>query len=774
MSESHLYYIEGPLPETPLPEPQEPWGETRVVGKPLPRVDGYERVSGSAVYPFDVTMPDMLHAAVLRCPHAHATVTRVDTGAAEKMPGVHAVVTGSTPGFDVPWYVGRTGALSRLFDTHCRYQGEEVAAVAAETPYQAWDAIRAITVEYDVLPYVVTEEDALKPDAPAIHQGGNRVGTPATYQRGDVAKGFAEADVVLEQTYRTACQIHAPIETHGCVAKWDGNRLTLWESTQGAFTTQMVAAQALRLPLSSVRVIGQYMGGGFGSKLFGTKQTILAALLARRTARPVKLFVTREESLLSQGNRPPVTMTLKAGVKKDGTLTALEMKTLGTGGAYEGAGSMDFQVRDLYRCPNVRTEATDAYTNAGPARPFRAPGHPQGNWALEQMMDALAEKIGMDPVEFRAKNVPTVSQSRNDQPYTSTGFKQCLVDGAKAFGWQEARGRARTTGHIRRGVGMAGGMWQGGGGGPPSTVIVKLFADGSVNINMGASDIGCGTKTWMAQIVAEELGVPLDSISIEHADTGTTQFATPSGGSKTVPTESPAGRAAALEVKRQILELAAEQLQVPAGDLQLREGTVVSTKDPAKTVVLAQIRGLQRRGVVMGVGLRGPNPEGKAINSFGAHFAEVEVNTRTGEVKVVRYLAAQDSGRVMNRLTYANQVIGGIAMGIGLALTEARVLDRAHTGKMVNANLHDYKVPTALDVPADQTVIAVDPHDTECNTTGAKGLGEPATIPAATAVANAVYHATGVRFTDSPITPAAICRALASPPAAPGQTEEER
>jgi xanthine dehydrogenase YagR molybdenum-binding subunit len=278
----------------------------------------------------------------------------------------------------------------------------------------------------------------------------------------------------------------------------------------------------------------------------------------------------------------------------------------------------------------------------------------------------------------------------------------------------------------------------------------------------------------MAQIVAEELGVPLEQISIEHADTGTTQFATPSGGSKTVPTESPAGRAAALEVKRQILELAAEQLQVPAGDLQLREGTVVSTKDPAKTVVLAQIRGLQRRGVVMGVGLRGPNPEGKAINSFGAHFAEVEVNTRTGEVKVVRYLAAQDSGRVMNRLTYANQVIGGIAMGIGLALTEARVLDRAHTGKMVNANLHDYKVPTALDVPADQTVIAVDPHDTECNTTGAKGLGEPATIPAATAVANAVYHATGVRFTDSPITPAAICRALASPPAAPGQTEEER
>jgi xanthine dehydrogenase YagR molybdenum-binding subunit len=700
-------------------------------------------------------------------------VKRVDVSAAENMPGVHAVVTGSTPGFDLPWYGSRTGALSKLFDPHCRYQGEEVAAVAAETPYQAWDAIRAITVEYDVLPYVVTEEEALAANAPAIHQGGNRAGNPSVYERGDVARGFAEADVVLEQTYRTACEIHTPLETHGCVAKWDGNRLTLWESTQGVFAIQSGVAQALKLPLSSVRVIGHYMGGGFGSKLGPTKQTILAALLAKRTARPVKLFVTREESLLSQGNRPPMTMTLRAGVKKDGTLTALEMKTLGTGGAYAGAGSADFQVRDLYRCPNVRTEGADAYINAGPARAFRAPGHPQGNWALEQMMDALAGKIGMDPVEFRVKSVPTVSQSRNDQPYTSTGFKDCLVDGAKAFGWQAARARAKATGPVRHGVGVAGGMWQGGGGGPPSTVIVKLFADGSVNINMGASDIGCGTKTWMSQIVAEELGVPLERISIEHADTGTTQFATPSGGSKTVPTESPAGRAAALEVKRQLLELAAEQLQVEAGDLTLREGAVVSTRDTAKTVEIARITGIQRRGVIVGVGYRGPNPQGKAINPFGAHFAEVEVNTRTGEVKVVRYLAVQDSGRVMNRLMYANQVIGGITMGIGLALTEARVLDRAHTGKMVNANWHDYKIPTALDVPAEQTVIAFDPHDTECNTTGAKGLGEPATVPAASAVANAIYHATGIRFTDSPITPAAICRALAQPSAvAPGEEEE--
>lgn len=764
MTDIDRYYVEGPLPETPDPQAAEPWGETRIVGKPLPRIDAYERVSGTAVFPFDVTLPDMLHAAVLRSPHAHAIVKRVDVSEAEKMPGVCAVITGATPGCDIPWYATRSGPLSKLFDPHCRYEGDEIAAVAAETPYQAWDAIRAIKVEYELQPHIVVEADALKLDAPAVHQGAHRAGPPAVYERGDVAKGFAEADAVVEQTYRTACEIHVPMETHGSVARWDGSKLTIWDSTQGVFAIQAAAAQTLKLPLANVRVIGQYMGGGFGSKLGLTKQTVMAALLARRTARPVRMFVSREESFTSQGNRPPASMTLKAGVKKDGTLTSLELKIVSTGGAYAiGSGGIDFQTRDLYLCPNVRTEAHNAYINAGPQRAFRAPGHPQGNWALEQMMDALAAKIGMDPVDLRAKNVPTISQARDNQPYTSTGLKDCLVEGAQAFGWKEARGRARSTGPIRRGVGVAAGMWQGGNGGPPSTVIVKLFADGSANVNMGASDNGCGTKTWMAMIAAEELGLPLDRIQIEHADTATTQFATPSGGSKTVPTESPAARAAALEVKRQVLDLAAEQLKVPAGELTLQDGAVVSTKDPAKKVALAQITGLQRRGVIVGVGTRGPNPEGKAINPWAAHFAEVEVNTRTGEVRLLRYLAAQDSGRVMNRLTYENQVIGGITMGIGLALTEGRVLDRARTGKMVNANFHDYMIPTAMDVPVDQTVLPIDPHDTICNTTGAKGLGEPATVPAASAIANAVCHAIGVRITDSPIGPASILRAVNQP-----------
>lgn len=763
------YYWDGPLPETPEQnQTPQPWKETTVVGKPVVRVDAYDRVTGSAVYPSDVVLPDMLHAAVLWCPHGHALVKRIDTSAAEKMPGVRCVLKDGVAGTNISWY--RSGNFSsRLFDPHCRYEGEEVAAVAADTIYQAWDAARAIKVEYEVQPHVVNADDAAKEDAPSVRGGSNLLGPGKPYQRGDPDAGFKSADVVIERTYTTPCELHHPMELHGCVAKWDGNRLTVWESTQGVYAVQSGVAGALDLPLANVRVIGPYMGGGFGSKLSTGKYSVIAALLAKKTGRPVRLFLTREQVALTMGNRPPNTIWMKAGVRKDGTLVALESRSRGTGGAYAGGGSPDFVIRDLYLCPNVRCESQDVYINAGPQRPFRAPGHPQGAWALEQMMDELAARIGMDPVEFRVKNIPTVSQSRNNQPYTSTMLKECLVDGAKAFGWAEARKRPPAPGHIRRGVGVAAGMWQGGGGSPPSTAIVKLFSDGSANLNMGASDIGCGTKTWGAQIVSEELGIPLDRISVEHADTGTTQFATPSGGSKTVPTESPAIRAAAIEVKQQLMAMAAEQLKVPAADLELKGAEVVSKSDGTKKVAVGAIAGFRARGVVVGVGYRGPNPSGKIANPFAAHFCEVEVNTLTGEIKVLRFLGAHDSGRAMNEKMYANQVIGGITMGIGFGLTELRVMDREHRGKVLTQNLHDYKLPTALDAPADKTVVILDPHDTEVNTTGAKGIGEPATIPTAPAIANAVFNAIGVRLADAPMHPVQVLTALAERAGAQGQ-----
>jgi CO/xanthine dehydrogenase Mo-binding subunit len=764
-----LYYVgDFPLPETPEPgqEPK-PWQQTRVVGKAMPRVDAYERVSGSAVYPSDVTFPDMLYGVVVGSRHANARVRGVDVSEALKMPGVHAAATGSTKGADLTWPNVWGTSKAKLFDPHCRYEGDAVAGICAETPYQAWDAARAIKVDYEVLPSVSDERKALDPKAPAVDSPDKRIGKTDKYERGDVEKGFAEADAVLETEYRTECEIHTPIELHGCVAKWDGDHLTLWHSTQGVFYIQQQVAEVLGMPLSKVRVIGRYMGGGFGSKLEAGKYTIVAALLAKMSGRPVKLMLSREQTFLVTGNRPPSNIKLKAGVKKDGTLTALQFTLLGTGGAYDSGGISltDWLIRELYTCPNVKCESTEVLINAGLACPFRAPGHPEGAWALEQMMDALAEKIGMDPVELRLKNVPLFSQARPGNPlYTSTGLKECLEQGAKAFGWTEASKKTAEQGKdnpIRTGVGMGACLWFAGGGGPPSTIVLKLFADGSVNLNMGASDLGTGTKTVMAMVVSEELGIKPDKIQIENADTGATQFATRSGGSKTIPTESPAVRAAAIEVKRQLFQIAAEELKVPASALALQKGEIISTADQSIKAKLNKLQALKKRGVIVGVGYRGPNPGDKVVTPFGAQFCEVKVDTRSGEIQVVRFLAAHDSGRVMNRLTYDNQVIGGIMMGIGLAMTEMRVLDRNQTGKVVSKNWHDYKLPTALDVPREIVTVPVDPGDTEANTTGAKGLAEPATIPTAAAIANAVYNAIGIRITNTPMGPVQLSGLLA-------------
>jgi len=739
-----------------------PWGETKVVGKPIPRIDGYERVSGTAVFPADELLPDMLYAAILRCPHANAMVKKVDLSKAREMPGVRAVISDADAEAKIPWFsspTDRTKTISRLFDPHCRHEGDEIAAVAAETPLQAWDAVRAIQVEYEKLPFVSDMESALKPGAPAVLEGGNRAPQGAGIKRGDVAQGFAEADVVLEETYRTPTQMHTTLETHGSVARWDGDFLTIWDTSQGPFPTQQNLARILNMPISQVRVIARYMGGGFGSKLDLGKYTIIAVLLAKKTARPVKLFLTREETFLVTGNRPAHIMKVKAGVKKDGTLTALQLDGIGEVGAYPAGTSVAYLFGDLYKCPNVLVQETQVFINAGQNRAFRAPGFPQGAWALEQMMDALAEKIGMDPVDFRLKNFTPLCQAEGNKPLTSAGLRDCLIEGAKVFGWKEARARAKGSGPWVRGVGVASGMW-GSPGRPPSTAILKYYPDGSANLAIGAADLGTGTKTVMAQVVAEELGIPLSKIHVENADTGTTEFTGPSGGSKTVMADSPAVRAAALEVKARLIDMAADQLKVPAAALEIKDGEIVSRLGPQK-VKFAELQQLGMQRVIVGVGSRGPNPPDKSIRPFATHFAEVEGNVRTGEMRVLRWVSAQDSGRVMNLLTYRNQVIGGMTQGIGFGAIERRILDASQTGKMVNANWHDYKIPTAKDIPPDFKLVPIDLHDNECDTTSTKGLGEPAKVPAAAAVANAFYNATGIRITAGPIGLAQVITALA-------------
>jgi CO/xanthine dehydrogenase Mo-binding subunit len=740
--------------------PVRPWTETKVIGTAQPRIDAHERVSGSAVYARDLVLPDMLHAAFARCPHAHAKVKKVDLSKALMMPGVRAIITADSPGAKLPFYFTSKGPLSWLFDPHCRHEGEEVAAVAAETLPEARAAAKAIEVQYEELPFVVDYEKALDAGAPALHEGGNRAGEPERHERGDVAKGFAEAEAVVEMTFRTPCEIHTPMETHGSVVKWEGDRLIIHDTNQGVFDLRSAYAQYFHLPLGNVRVVSEYMGGGFGSKLEPGKYTLAAALLSRQTGRPVKCFLSREENFLCVGNRPPNLLKMKIAAKKDGTLTALQLIGVGTGGAYPEGSDAGYLASDLYLCPNVKIEETNVYINAGKARAFRAPGFPQGAWALEQAMDALAHKLGMDPVALRLKNVPKVSQRRGGVPYFSTGLAQCLQDGAKAFGWEEARKRPRARGPVVRGVGVAAGMW-GWDGDPRGTVIVRYVADGGASLTTGASDIGTGTKTWMAMIVAEELGVPVASVHVDNADTDTTPFAVLSGGSQTVHVNSPAVRAAALDVKQQLLEMAAEQLKAEVASLELKDGAIADRNAPEKKVALKDLQQLQQQQTIVGVGRRRPHPEGKVGLPFVAHFAEVEVDTRTGEVRVLRLLGAHDSGRVMNRLTYQNQVFGGMTMGIGFGMTEGRVLDR-NTGKMANANWHDYKIPTAKDVPPEFACLPVDLHDTEWNSTGTKGIGEPATIPTAPAIANAVFHATGIRVTDTPVNPTQMARLLAA------------
>jgi xanthine dehydrogenase YagR molybdenum-binding subunit len=737
-----------------------PWGETtQVVGRRRPRVDAYERVSGAAVFPSDVVLPGMVYGAILGCPHPNARVRSVDTSKAESMPGVHAVISRNTADANPDW-PHSDEHKGKLFDDHCRFEGEAVAAVAADSPYRAFDALRAIEVDYERLPFVSDALKALEPGAPQVHPGGNRVKSQS-YARGDAANGFREADLVLEQSYRTASELHTPLEPHGCAARWDGDSLTIWESTQGVYAVQSEVAKVLGLPLSRVRVIGHYMGGGFGSKLQTGQYSVIAALLARRINRPVKLFLTREQTLLTMGNRPPATMTLKVGVKRDGTLTAIRFDGTGTSGAYPAGGTslLDWLAKDLYRCPNVETELTDVYINAQQARPFRAPGYVQCSWALEQMMDALAAELDMDPVELRLRNIPDGTQARDDKPYTTDGLRLCLEQGAAAFGWKEAKQkaaeqRAQGKGHLKRGLGMAAANWIVGDGRPPSTVILRLYADGTANLNMGASDIGTGTKTVMAMVVAEELGLDPDSIQIEHADTGTTQYASPSGGSKTVPTEAPAVRRACLEVKDRLMDLAAAQLGVGRDEVVF-DGDDIRTADGLTSVKIRDLDGLKSQKVIVGVGQREPNPQGVSITPFAAQFCEVEVNTLTGEVRLVRLLGTNESGRVMNRLTWDGQLVGGVTMGVGFAMTEARVLD-GPTGKLCNKSWTDYKVPTALDVPAEVVSDPVLLADEQANIVGAKGLGEPVTIPTAGAIANAVYDAVGVRVLDTPINPVTL------------------
>jgi CO/xanthine dehydrogenase Mo-binding subunit len=658
-----------------------------LAGRPLPRLEGADKVAGRARYSCDVRLPGQLEAKVLRSRLPHARIVRIDTARAAALAGVHAVIS-SADAPPIEWY-----ETSRLFDPTLRFVGDEVAAVAAESGEIALDALDLIEVEYEALPFTTRLDD------------GER-GERKTKRRGDLSRGWAEAEVVIDHVYSTQTVLHNALEPHGCTAHWekgaDGDSLVLYESTQGMFDVRDEVAKKLGLPPQQVRVVTHHMGGGFGAKQIAWKHSVIAALLARRADRPVQLMLDREAENLAVGNRNATRQHVRLGARRDGTLTAIEADILLQEGAYRPGGEGSDVVgtyETLYRCANLRAEQVAVRTNTGPAVAFRAPGYVEANFALESAMDELARELSLDPIELRMRNYAADHQGKGQRFTSADSLRKCYELVADAFRWPA---RQPASGAKKRGIGFAAHDWVGGWGWGPAQARVELAPDGAASVITGAQDIGTGTRTALCQIAAEALELPPERVSVVLGDTRGELRSPTSSGSTTLASLAPAVRKAALQAK-------------------------------------AKGRG---------EGSHEDEGEDRAMRTCGAQAVEVEVDTATGEVNVLRVVASHDCGRVVNPMLVDSQVAGGITQGLGLALSEERVLD-ARRGLVLNANLEEYKVQTVADLAQIVDATASQP-DYEANEAGVKGIGEPPIIPTAAAVANAIFDAIGVRVRDLP------------------------
>jgi xanthine dehydrogenase YagR molybdenum-binding subunit len=720
--------------QTKPEKPAAPADGFKYIGKATPRVDGKKIVTGAARYTHDLSLEGMLYGKVLRSPHACADVVSIDLGPALNYPGVKAAI--------------------KLKEGRVKWAGEQVAAVAAVDEQTAEEALKLIKAEYKVLPHVVSVDKAMAQGAPQVQDAGN-VQELNKYNRGDVEKGFKEADLVFEQTYVTNWEVHQTAETHSSIAKWDGENLTVWDSTQAVMGVRDGLARALNMPASRVKVIKTYMGGGFGSKLGMQDFTAAAARLALETGRPVKIVLTRRENSYCVGYRPSSRITIKGGVKKDGMLTALYMKNYNCGGTGRGDGCAE-PVVDVYKCPNVKVEEYSVFVNTCASRPTRAPGHVQGTFALEGFLEELAAKLNMDPLELRMKNYSIKNAGDTGIPYSTKGLEKCYKQGAEKIGWASRNKKpGGGAGKIKRGIGMASQIWWGSGV-PGTLADLKIYRDGSVDVECGTQDIGCGTRTHIALVAADTLALEPKDITVKIGNSDY-PWAPNSGGSQTTPSVAPAVRDAALKAVEYLKQMASKKLNAPPTEIVLENRRFVLKSDPAKGLDFSEVvKDLRRPAVFHGE--RSSFPATFAFNTFGAHFAEVEVDTETGKIKVKKVVAAHDIGRVINRLTAESQVIGAITQGMSAALFEEKIMDH-ETGTMVNPNFHDYKVATSMDIP-EMVPVFVDVIDDRLNNLGAKGLGEPPRIPASAVIANAVFNAIGVHPREIPMTPAKVLQAL--------------
>ncbi len=699
-----------------------PWPEKPVLlGTRVPRLDGSLKATGRAKYAYDINRPGMLHGRILRSPHPRARIVSMDLGPAEKAPGVKAAMAIAEVGKEVS------------------FQGEEVAAVAAATEEQARDALRLIKIEYEVLPHIATVALAMRSGAPQAFKDGN-IKEGEAQQAGDLDAGFAQAVQTIEASYETQVQTHVSLETHGCVCEWQGENLTSWASTQAVHGTREGFAEALGIPQSNIHVITEYMGGGFGSKFGPDIQGVVCAKLAKQAGAAVKMMLDRKEEHLAVGNRPSSFSRIKAGVSADGIITAFDAESWGTGGAGVGAG---FPLPYIYRVANRRRRHKDVYTNAGPARAMRAPGHPQGCFHTEMLMDELADALKMDPLEFRMKNLPPEAPNAMWRKYFPIA--------AERFGWSKRHATGDPApGPIKRGMGCAANQW--GGGGRGTKAHCEINSDGSVVVRCGTQDIGVGTKTTVTMIAAETLGVPMDVVKAEIGDSNY-PFSGGSGGSTTAPSVSPAIRVTVGKALDALKARIAPGLNVDPAVLVSANGRIQSKDDASK--------GLSWKDACKKLGTEPVSVDGEweaglsASGTSGVQFAEVEVDIETGVTKVTRITCVQDCGLILDELTAESQCIGGMVMGVNYALFENRLLDRV-TGHMVNPNMEWYLLAGPADIPKIDVKLMNQPER------GVIGIGEPPTISTAAAIANAVANAIGVRVRSIPLTPEKVLTAIAT------------
>jgi xanthine dehydrogenase YagR molybdenum-binding subunit len=712
-------------------EPREgtpPWmgvdADLSVIGKDHPRIDAIAKVTGAAKYSYDMRPAGLCYAKLIGSPHAHAKVKSVNLKKARALKGVLFAEAQE----------GKT----------VRFAGDDVAGLVAETEEILDDAIRLVEIEYEVLPHAVSVTAARADGAPRVKRKSENTVLP---RRGGewgnleaAAKAHEGADVVLDRVYRTQVQTHSCLETHGSVCAWNDDKLTVWSSTQSTFGVRRSMATAMRIPQGDVVVITQHMGGGFGSKFGADRWDVFAARASKEIGRPVRCMLDRKAEHLVAGNRPSSTQHCKFSANKDGTLLGAEVHSWGTGGVGGGAGVLN---PDIYKFKGAGRKCFNVYTHAGGGRAFRAPRHPQGIFALEGMIDELAEAIEMDPLELRRKN--------DADPVRLAEYEI----GAQKIGWGNRKKSGSGKGPKKRGIGCAASLWYHTGG-PGTVVRCRIEKDGSVLVANGAQDLGTGTRTVMAIIAAEELGLEVKSIGVRLGTT-TDGFGPGSGGSKTAASIGPAVRNAAYAVKREILATVARDVGGDVDKMDLKNGQVVGSKKP---LTFQQACSLFPNGFETDAKATPADFDRDANFAprvAGCQFAEVEVDTETGQVRVVKVVAVQDCGRVIDPLLARSQLNGGVIQGVSYALFEDRLLD-PNTGNMVNPNFVDYKIVGSLDMPEIESVMF--PVVNGINSIGMSGLGEPSTVATAGAVGNAVANAIGVRIRSLPITPDKVLAAL--------------